>query len=432
MKSAADRNIKQLQNRLSKLELKLKEANETIDAIRTGQVDALMIQDTSGHQVYTLKTADLSYRIFIEKMAEGAATVSRDGTILYCNSQFALLVGHTLNDVIGRSFADFIEKSEVKTDVAALLKNNTAQDTKLEIELKNDGHLTPVQISLTPLEMEAGILVTIIIITDLSQQKKIQAQLTEKNNQLAQINSMLEASNADLQQFASVASHDLQEPLRKIRFYSDALTTRENHITAPQASEFLQKIVLSAARMQKLIIDILNYSLVSGRGLNTIAAVDLNVIVRELVDDLELSLDEKKAQVNVSALTTVKGNQGQLRQVFQNIISNALKFARKDITPVIDISGSRIHEKSFYAGNDDHGKFCRIIVKDNGIGFDEKYVEKIFTLFERLNSKDQYEGTGIGLAVTKRIIERHNGLITAAGTPGAGAEFIIILPVYLN
>ena len=157
--------------------------------------------------------------------------------------------------------------------------------------------------------------------------------------------------------------------------------------------------------------------------------IDLNEIVSELQEDFELIIEEKKAQINVTPLPCVDVNKGQIRQVFQNILSNALKFSKADVAPVINISAKRIADKSFDSKEQEDGLYCLISIQDNGIGFDEKYVQNIFSLFERLNSKDKYEGTGIGLAIAKKIIEKHNGLITAMSKEGQGAEFQIILPL---
>ena len=140
-------------------------------------------------------------------------------------------------------------------------------------------------------------------------------------------------------------------------------------------------------------------------------------------------IQEKGAEINIGEMPSVDVNKGQIRQVFQNIISNALKFSKADKTPVISIKAKRVSQKSFDSNEQKDGDYCLITIQDNGIGFDEKYVSNIFALFERLNSKDKYEGTGIGLAIAKKIIDKHNGLITANSKEGSGAEFKIILPI---
>jgi len=410
---------------LEELRIQLNEANETIEAIRTGQVDALVVQGKDGHQLYTLKSADQTYRVFIEKMTEGAVTINKSGLILYCNSQFASMVGQPLSLVIGVPFENFVA-DEYKALYKDLFRKCWANDCKGEVMIISGKKRIPVQLSLTTLELEEGVSLSIIL-TDLTIQKKTQRLLLQKNNQLEEINHALEISNHDLQQFASIASHDLQEPLRKIQIFSNLLNEGEEYLS-PEAKMHIRKIIDSSARMKTLINDILNYSKLSANNFY-LESVDLNEIMQELREDFELTIADKGARIIVGELPTVEVNKGQIRQVFQNIISNALKFSKADVLPVIRIQSKNIRERSFTSTEDSNGPYCLISIIDNGIGFDEKYVDNIFSLFERLNSKDKYEGAGIGLAIAKKIIEKHDGLITAVSTEGSGAEFQIILPL---
>jgi len=420
--------LRQLQRKSSELQhlqYQLDEANETIEAIRTGQIDALVVQGIEGHKLYTLRSADQSYRVFIEKMTEGAVTLNKQGVIVYSNSQFAALVRMPLSRVIGLAFTQFI--AEVNSnEFAELLEKSWAADTKGEAFLIAGSEKTPVQLSLTTLELEEGLCLSIII-TDLSFQKAIQEQLKKNNHQLELANDKLESSNQDLQQFASVASHDLQEPVRKIQIFSRLLKNNEEELSI-DSQKYLNKIIESSTRMKNLIIDILNYSRLSANDV-LIELVDLNELVKELVEDFELLIQEKQAQVIIGQLPFIEGNRGQIRQVFQNILSNALKFSAPERSPVIAIHSKQISNKSFESNDDSLGAYCLISIKDNGIGFDENYVNSIFALFERLNSKSKFEGTGIGMAVAKKIVEKHNGLITASAREGCGAEFKLILPI---
>lgn len=417
--------VEALQAELSELRLQLEEANETIEAIRTGQIDALVVESNKGHQLYTLKSADQTYRVFIEKMTEGAVTLNPEGIILYCNSQFASMVGLPLSNVIGLPFYQFVA-AENKEQYRELFKNCWKNDCKGEILLTAGENATPVQLSLTTLELEEGVSLSIIL-TDLTAQKATQKQLRENNEQLEITNRALEASNHDLQQFASVASHDLQEPLRKIQIFSNLIQERGVELS-PFAAKYLQKIIDSSRRMKTLIVDILNYSRLSAND-HLLECIDLNELVQELLEDFELRIQEKGAVIICGPLPCVDVNRGQMRQVFQNIISNALKFSKPGVPPVIKMYAKRIAEKSFAAAEQADGAFCSISVEDNGIGFDEKYISNIFSLFERLNSKDQYEGTGIGMAIAKKVIDKHNGLISAFSHEGTGARFELILPL---
>lgn len=410
---------------MEELRFQLAEANETIDAIRTGQVDALVVQGQDGHQLYTLKSADQTYRVFIEKMTEGAVTINPQGLILYCNSQFASMVHRSLSEVIGVTFETFVAE-ENRPHYRELFQKCWKEDCKGEVLLVAGESRTPVQLSLTTLQLQEGISLSIIL-TDLTSQKKTQQQLLENNAKLEDINHALEISNHDLQQFASIASHDLQEPLRKIIMFSNLIKERGNNLTG-DSKKYLQKVIDSSTRMKTLIIDILTYSKLSANDFH-FECIDLNDVINELKEDFELIIEEKGAQLLVGDLPCLYVNKGQIRQVFQNIVSNALKFARANVAPVIQISSKQIAEKAFNSKEQADGPYSLLSIRDNGIGFDEKYVQNIFSLFERLNTKDKYEGTGIGLAIAKKIVEKHNGLITAVSKENKGAEFQLILPV---
>jgi PAS domain S-box-containing protein len=410
---------------LDELRLQLAEANETIEAIRTGQVDAIVVNNGEARQLYALKSADLTYRVFIEKMTEGAVTLNKDGTIIYCNSQFAQMIKLPLSEAIGNSFSGFVAE-ESRDDYAICFERSWTADCKIEALLRSGEEHKPVQLSFNMLQLDEGVSMSIII-TDLTAQKNTQRELELFNAKLQAANDALELSNYDLQQFASVASHDLQEPLRKIQIYSNQLRD-EGAISSPEDRQSLGKIIDSASRMRKLIIAILNYSKLSADTMDW-EYTDLSVLFRELIDDFELVIKEKKAEVTIGAMPSMIVNRGQIRQVFQNILSNALKFTRVNVPPRINIYSKRLGVRSFSGLELENGPFCQIGIGDNGIGFDKKYLTSIFSLFERLHSKDRFEGTGIGLAIAKKIVEKHNGLISAVSTEGCGSEFRIILPM---
>ncbi|SEJ61405.1 PAS domain S-box-containing protein [Dyadobacter koreensis] len=403
------------------LHWQLEEATDIIHAIRTGQIDALVVKKEDGHELYTLKTADQTYRVFIEKMNEGAVTLNNEGIILYCNSMFASMVNVPLSKVIGLSFDTFIPK-ECLEDYKDIFKKGWTQDGKFEISISSHESLIPCQLSVTTLELDEGVSLSIII-TDLSYQKEIQRLLKLNNERLESMNAALEISNHDLQQFASVASHDLQEPLRKILIFSGLLKSRHMQELPEESLQYLEKIIASSGRMKTMIIDILTYSGLSVND-NHFEQIELNVVINEVLEDFEILINEKGATFEIGELPVVEVNKGQIRQVFQNLIGNALKFSKPDEPPVIRIEA--------LAGDDNQSGFpssyCRISVSDNGIGFDEKYGDKIFSLFQRLNTKDKYEGSGIGLAITKKILDKHNGIITASSRENIGSEFIVCLP----
>ncbi|WP_373511964.1 ATP-binding protein [Persicitalea sp.] len=408
------RTYEELLQENEELRLQLEEATDTIEAIRTGQVDALVVKGPDEeHQLYTLKTADQNYRVFIEKMNEGAVTLNEGGLIVYCNTMFSLMVGTPLSGIIGTAFKSFIPADCLDT-FHDIFQNGWFTDSKTEISLLNDEKRIPCQLSVTTLQLDEGPALSVII-TDLSFQKETQQLLKSKNESLATINAELETSNHDLQQFASVASHDLQEPLRKILIFSTML--RDKHELSEKSAVFLEKIIASSERMRTMISDILSYSRLSTHD-NRFALINLREVIREVLDDYEILIEEKNATINVGHLPEIEANRGQIKQVFQNLISNSIKFSQPDKAPIINISSCEVYS----------GTQC-ITVTDNGIGFDSQYREKIFSLFERLNTKDKFEGSGIGLAITKKIIDKHNGTITALSQDKEGASFRITLPV---
>jgi PAS domain S-box-containing protein len=410
---------------IDQLRSKLNEVNDTLDAIRTGQVDALVVNGHNGHSLYTLKSADHAYRVFIEQMAEGAVTLNADGLIIYSNSQFAKLIKRPLSKVLGSTFPDFIAPAH-KELVYDLLARGWHHNAKSEVFMKSGDAQIPVQVSINALELEDENALSIIV-TDLTGQKEIERELKIKNEQLEKLNVALISSNHDLQQFASVASHDLQEPLRKIQVFSKFLKDRSFNELADSSKQYVEKIISCAQRMKGLIIDILTYSRLSTNESNT-EFVDLNELFLEILEDFDLRVIEKNAQVTLHELCTIEGNKGQLRQVFHNLVSNALKFSAPERTPSLIIQTKELNAKELGVSLDNENNYCRITVTDNGIGFDEKYASAIFSLFETLNPKTSFEGSGIGLAIAKKIIDKHHGLIIAKSAIGAGSEFNVILP----
>jgi light-regulated signal transduction histidine kinase (bacteriophytochrome) len=257
-------------------------------------------------------------------------------------------------------------------------------------------------------------------------QENLEYKVAERTRELVAKNEELEFSNHELQQFAWVVSHDLKEPLRKIETFVKIIDERylPNDVTA---KDYVRRTIKSAERMSNLISDLIDYSRLSSDVVPT--RLNLNAILEEVLADLDYRIEATKATVNVGELPTVTGVSSQLRQLFQNLISNSLKFTREGIPPVIEIKAETVPEKSFDCEASPEGKFSRITVTDNGIGFNEIYLDKIFKIFQSLNDRNTYEGTGIGLAIANKIVEKHNGIITAKSSLGNGATFIIVLPL---
>lgn len=254
----------------------------------------------------------------------------------------------------------------------------------------------------------------------------LEQKVEQRTAALLEANKALEASNGELQQYAYIASHDLQEPLRKITTFTRLLSDRFLS-GIPQAVVYMNKIISASERMRKLINDVLDYSKLSDTP--KFVPCNLDQVLQEAQADLELLIKEKQAVIHTGPLPTVEGIPDRLRQLFQNLLSNALKFSKKDVPPVVRIHGELVDEQSFSAKGHPQGDYCRIYIEDNGIGFDEIYLSKIFVMFQRLHGKDEYEGNGIGLPIVRKIIQRHNGLITAESKEGEGAVFIVLLPL---
>ena len=225
-------------------------------------------------------------------------------------------------------------------------------------------------------------------------------------------------SNRELQEFASVASHDLQEPLRKIQAFGEQLRSGHNRELSEEGRDYLQRLLSAADRMRALINDLLALSRVTTK-VRPMVPIDLTQVTHEVVADLEVRVAHSGGRVEVGKLPTIDADPLQMRQMFQNLIGNALKFRRKEVLPIVKITGNL----------ETGAHTCEIRVEDNGIGFETKYLDRIFAPFQRLHTRQQYEGSGMGLAICRKIVERHKGKITASSVPGQGATFVITLPV---
>jgi len=239
----------------------------------------------------------------------------------------------------------------------------------------------------------------------------------------------LERSNRELQDFAYVASHDLQEPLRKIRAFGDRLKSQCAEALSTRGRDYLERMQQAAARMQTLIEDLLTFSRVTTKA-QPFRSVDLDKVAREVVADLEVRLEQVNGRIDLAHLPTIEADPMQMRQLLQNLLGNVLKFSQPEPRPVVRLSSSSAPEPGGSpAANGSRTQYCQLLVEDNGIGFDEQYLDRIFVPFQRLHGRGEYEGTGIGLAICRKIAERHSGQITARSTPGQGATFIVTLPV---
>jgi len=259
---------------------------------------------------------------------------------------------------------------------------------------------------------------------EINERKLSEEKVKNLNVQLLQNIDRLEAANKDLERFAFMASHDMQEPLRKIRIFCDRLSSRYKNVIDGEGIMCIDKIEQSANRMSMLIKDILTFSKISAEE-KVFANSDLNILLNEVLTELDLNVREKAAQITVERLPSLNVNPVLIRPLFYNLLSNALKYSKKDVPPQV-----RIYSE--VNSNHPDNKYCRLYFEDNGIGFDQRYAENIFGMFKRLHNKTEYEGTGIGLALCKKIVEEHKGYISALSRVNEGSTFIVTLPLFLE
>jgi signal transduction histidine kinase len=268
----------------------------------------------------------------------------------------------------------------------------------------------------------------LLILTDITLRKQAEQEKEKLISKLKEISARLEESNRELEGFAFTASHDLQEPLRKILLFSDRLKGKYGGQIGEQGLDYLERMQNAAIRMQALIDGLLTLSRVTSSARPPVP-VSLSEAAKEALSDLEPRIEQAGGRVQIDDLPTIDGDPLQLRLLMQNLISNGVKFRAPGRPPVVRVYNLAEHDDQSQLAGFGESKFCRIAVQDNGIGFDERHVDRIFDVFERLQSRSEYDGTGIGLATCRKIAERHGGSITATSKPGLGSRFVVTLPV---
>jgi signal transduction histidine kinase len=410
-------NIDILLSEIEELKTKLFEANSIIDSIKEGAVDALVVNVDGTPNIYSLESADYTYRILIEKLGEGALSLSEEGLILYCNEYFSKLIHIPCNQIIGTYFSSYMNAPEEFQLLTSKLSNGTY---KQEILLNVKEKKIPVSLSLTDLNPTVAVIGAVV--TDLSEKKIHEEAFISHQRQLELKVNELNQTNANLEEFIHVISHDLKEPLRKIVTYTSRFDTAI--AVNDSESKYLKVIQLSAMRLNSLVDDLVKYSF------STIKAepdvIDLNEVLKEVMEDLELVIAENDACITAQELPKIKVVHVQMRQLFSNLLTNAIKYKREGELPKITISADIIDQIDI---NDPDKKYHRLTFTDNGIGIDQTHLSKIFTIFQRLHKRDEYTGNGIGLAICKKIMENHEGKIEAESVLDEGSRFHLYFPI---
>ena len=259
---------------------------------------------------------------------------------------------------------------------------------------------------------------------EIEERRISEEKVKQLNYQLLENNKSLQHTIEELDRFAYVASHDLQEPLRKILVFSDKLLSYQKESVPEEMQRYMDKIMKASQRMQKLINDLLIFSRKDSSS-TYFEEVDMNELVAEVLSDMEVEIEKREAVITLDVLPALWANPSQMRQLFQNLISNGIKFHKKGSKPVVSIYCEHTRPSLL----DDPKTQCCIVIEDNGIGFDEKYAEEIFVVFKRLHSYHEFEGSGVGLSICKKIIDAHNGKISATGKLNEGAHFFLELPL---
>ncbi len=270
-------------------------------------------------------------------------------------------------------------------------------------------------------------LISAYIWAELRRTEKVEQLVAQQTNKLTISNQELERSNEELRQFATVASHDLQEPLRNMQAFCGLLQSECGDALDEKGKDYLSRIDGSSQRMGELIRDLLNYSRVSTGGIS-LSEVELNDVAELALTDLKMQIDECDASIQIADLPAIDADPGQMRQLLQNLVGNAVKYRRKDVPLSVTIDIKNGDGSADESGNQASNWF-QLIVRDNGIGFDDQHAERIFGVFQRLHGRHSYVGTGVGLAICRKIVDRHGGTIEARGIPDEGATFIITLPI---
>lgn len=405
---------------------------KTLQKLYQQQQDLRATQDSLRTEIEVRKQAEHALAVQVQELQAVLASLPQMAFITTPTGQLEYVNQHWF-----RYAATPVSFPETHADDQALpdgwqpaLVSEADYTGELRLKDRTTGEYRYHLLRILPIRQQDRLVRWIGTFTDIHAQKQVaellEQQVAVRTSELQLKNTELEQANHELQQFTWVISHDLKEPLRKIQLLND--TIKEKYLShSPEAILLLDRSIRSSARMSGLISDLLAYSQISVP--EAFVPTNLNDLLAELLLDFDELLVRRGAVVNAGDLPVLEVIPTRIRQVFQNLLSNALKFARAEVPPIITISAERIATGALDGEPSDTGAFCRLIVRDNGIGFDEKFADRIFVIFQRLHNRSSYEGTGVGLAIAKKNIDKHHGIIAARSRLNEGASFIIVLPV---
>jgi PAS domain S-box-containing protein len=394
------------------LRARLDEAEQTLEAIRSGNVDALVVTSPHGEQIFSLTGAEQVYRVIIEAMNEGSLTMDLGGYILFCNQRFCEMVKTPMEAIIGKRFTHFSAPNQ-QSAIRALVADAQAGPVRRNLVLQA-GDTTSLSVLLS-----ANLLVATkppcicMVISDLT-------ALEDSANSIKLLREQqeaLQAANKELESFSYSVSHDLRTPLRAIDGYS-RMILRKHADSFDDDSRTKFNVIRDNTRMMGQLIDDLLALSRLGKTPMSFAQINPVELIKEVWKELTAINPERRMTLKITSLPPCMGDQGLIKQVFANLLANAVKFTKTREEALIEVGGDVKGSESLY------------YIRDNGVGFDMEYHDKMFGVFQRLHSDEEFEGTGIGLALVQRIVNRHSGKIRAEGEVDKGATFYLTLPAY--
>jgi len=395
------------------LENLVKQRTSELVRINKSLENEILERKNSEAKLYRLT---MQIQSILDSAGEGIYGLDVNGYTTFANPAAEKMLGYSLEEMMGHSQHTLIHHSKPdgtlyprdECPIYEAIKDGSVHRITEEVFWRNDGTSFPVEYVSTPIYEDDVIVGAVVTFMDITERKKDEKLLDKYAEELKR-------SNKNLEDFASIASHDLQEPLRKVIAFGDRLKEKTMHLDEVSV-DYIDRMQKSTMRMQAFINDLLSYSRVT-TVIKPFERIDLNCVIKEALLNLEGRIFQTKGIVNVGDMPKLSADPFQMCQLFQNLIGNALKYHKAGIVPVVNIECQHSGEGEF-----------KIVIEDNGVGFDEKYAEKIFKPFQRLHGRSEYEGTGIGLAICEKIVDRHNGTITVKSALGEGSTFIVTLP----